>query len=211
MSTVTPSAADSLGPMARARMSVLHQHRAHHRRAVRLQVDTRCVQAGVAERALERAARRRAWQRADPGPAQQILQRAATSAAAGRCQRMACAHHRHQPVDEQLVLDDVGRRIHAPQRADHEIQVAMAQLQQQRLVGAVGHCHHHAGLRGEEPRQRLRYQHVGGHRQRTQRHAAARCAAEGGQFVMARAQLGQRQPHGMQHALARFGQPRAAA
>ena len=151
---------------------------------------------------------RRAGKRADPRIRREPAQRRAPPAAQ---QRVPLAHHGDEAVDVQHLFFEIARQRVATQRADHEVDVGVAQQAGQRLVGAVLHADVQLGVHDEHPRSRVGNQHVGGHRQRADRDQELALAAPACKLFIADANLGERDLHMLQQPLARFVQPCAQA
>ena len=103
------------------------------------------------------------------------------------------SHHREKVVFGQEMFLHIGWRQRAAEWAHHEVDVSVAQLLQQRFIGAIGDDGRRARVRQEQPRKSLRHQHGAGHRQGTNCHPACGTTLEGSQLLVGDAQLCQRQ------------------
>ena len=119
---------------------------------------------------------------------------------------MARPRDHGQGVLEQGLLLQVITGGCGPQRPHQEVDVGMAQLVHQRVVGAV-----HDGdtqpcaLAAQHLVHSRRQQHAGGKRQRADGELPLRAPLQEGQFLISLAQLGQAELHGAQQLVTRLG------
>lgn len=112
-------------------------------------------------------------------------------------------------VEQAFLIHVIGRRGIAHGAADHQVDVAMTQRNQQLAVRRLAHFHRCAGMFLRESRQQVGQEYGTRHRQRTDADAAAAMLACS-DFVQPGAQLGQHQTHEAYEATGQIGRSHGA-